>query len=100
MERAGVTSRSARALPWYDNDRGETFQHHAEYLKRLSKLREELIQQEQSNLANALDRLRMRSYGSAFCFIVATFLFCLYNYHHSEYSQTSHRYFGRYSFLG
>lgn len=62
MERAGIGARTARALPWCENEK-EAFQHHAEYLKRLSKLREELIQQEQSNLANALERLRMRSYG-------------------------------------
>ncbi|XP_045178366.2 uncharacterized protein LOC123538381 isoform X2 [Mercenaria mercenaria] len=67
MERAGVGARSARGLPWCENEK-ESFQHHAEYLKRLSKLREELIQQEQSNLANALDRLRMRSYGREYVY--------------------------------
>lgn len=69
MERAGVGARSARGLPWSENDK-ESFQHHAEYLKRLSKLREELIQQEQNNLANALDRLRMRSYGKYGLFVL------------------------------
>ncbi|KAL4217494.1 hypothetical protein ACF0H5_023943 [Mactra antiquata] len=67
MERAGIGARSARSLPWYENEK-EAFQHHAEYLKRLSKLREELIQQEQSNLANALDRLKMRSYGREYVY--------------------------------
>ncbi|XP_052815011.1 uncharacterized protein LOC128241920 isoform X2 [Mya arenaria] len=67
MERAGVGARSARSLPWVENEK-EAFQHHAEYLKRLSKLREELIQQEQSNLANALDRLKMRSYGREYVY--------------------------------
>lgn len=67
MERAGVGARSARGLPWYETEK-ESFQHHAEYLKRLSKLREELIQQEQNNLANALDRLRMRSYGREYVY--------------------------------
>lgn len=67
MERAGVGARSARGLPWYENEK-ESYQHHAEYLKRLSKLREELIQQEQNNLAHALDRLRMRSYGREYVY--------------------------------
>ena len=63
MERAGAgTARSARSTPWFDNER-DVYQHHAEYLKRLSKLREELLHQEQNNLAHALERLRMRSYG-------------------------------------
>lgn len=78
MERAGVGARSARGLPWYENER-EAFQHHAEYLKRLSKLREELIQQEQSNLANALERLRMRSYGKVTTFSLVS-LTCLYRH--------------------
>ena len=67
MERAGVGPRSARALPWFENER-EAYQHHAEYLKRLSKLRDELIREEQNNLANALDRLRMRSYGKEYVY--------------------------------
>lgn len=67
MERAGVGPRSARTLPWFENER-ETYQHHAEYLQRLSKLREELIREEQSNLANALERLRMRSYGREYVY--------------------------------
>ena len=67
MERAGVGPRSARTLPWFEHER-ETFQHHAEYLQRLSKLREELLREEQSNLASALDRLKMRSYGKEFVY--------------------------------
>ena len=67
MERAGVGPRSARTLPWFENER-EAYQHHAEYLKRLSKLRDELIREEQNNLANALDRLRMRSYGKEYVY--------------------------------
>lgn len=67
MERAGVGARSARGLPWFENEK-EAYQHHAEYLKRLSKLREELIQQEQNNLANAMERLRMRSYGKEYIY--------------------------------
>ncbi|XP_052236518.1 uncharacterized protein LOC127848228 isoform X1 [Dreissena polymorpha] len=66
-ERTGIGSRSARVASWAENEQ-EAFQHHAEYLKRLSKLREELIMQEQNNLANALDRLRMRSYGREFVY--------------------------------
>ena len=67
MERAGVGPRSARTLPWFEHER-ETYQHHAEYLQRLSKLREELIREEQSNLASALDRLKMRSYGKEYVY--------------------------------
>ena len=62
MERASVESRRSRSTPWFEDNRS-TYQHHAEYLKKLSNLREELISQEQTHLANALDRLRMRHNG-------------------------------------
>ncbi|KAK3593482.1 hypothetical protein CHS0354_037004 [Potamilus streckersoni] len=67
MERAGVDPRRAKSMPWFDNDR-DHFTHHAEYLQRLSKLREELVSQEHVNLANALERLHMRSYGREYIF--------------------------------
>ncbi|XP_078323771.1 uncharacterized protein LOC111126378 isoform X6 [Crassostrea virginica] len=62
MERTSIEQRRSRTVPWFEDNRS-SYQHHAEYLKKLSTLREELIQQEQNHLANALDRLRMRQYS-------------------------------------
>lgn len=52
-------------MPWFDDGR-LPYQHHAEYLQRLSNLRNELINQEQVNLSNALERLRMRQQGKEY----------------------------------
>ncbi|XP_056011022.1 uncharacterized protein LOC130051891 isoform X5 [Ostrea edulis] len=62
MERPSIDHRRSRTVPWFEDNRS-SYQHHAEYLKKLSTLREELILQEQTHLANALDRLRMRQYN-------------------------------------
>ncbi|XP_062574884.1 uncharacterized protein LOC134236713 isoform X2 [Saccostrea cucullata] len=62
MERTSIDHRRSRTVPWFEDNRS-SYQHHAEYLKKLSTLRDELILQEQSHLANALDRLRMRQYS-------------------------------------
>lgn len=63
MERTSMDHRRSRTMPSWFEDNRSSYQHHADYLKKLSTLREELILQEQNHLANALDRLRMRQYG-------------------------------------
>ncbi|XP_021345155.1 uncharacterized protein LOC110445076 isoform X3 [Mizuhopecten yessoensis] len=62
MERTSIDPRRARSLPWFEDGR-TSYQHHADYLKRLSSLRDELINQEQENLSNALERLKQRQNG-------------------------------------
>ncbi|XP_064647224.1 uncharacterized protein LOC135500023 isoform X2 [Lineus longissimus] len=58
MERAGftrtMTSQDTRT--WFEDDRYTT-QRQADYLTKLRRLRSELINQESSNLTNAMDRL-------------------------------------------
>ncbi|XP_046583997.1 uncharacterized protein LOC124291132 isoform X2 [Haliotis rubra] len=56
MERPNLDSRKGKRPPWAADGKS----HHAEYLKRLTRLRDQLVDQEQTNLAQALDRLRMR----------------------------------------
>ncbi|XP_069108682.1 uncharacterized protein [Argopecten irradians] len=62
MERTSIDPRRARSLPWFEDSR-TSYQHHADYLKRLSNLRDELINQEHENLSNALERLKQRQNG-------------------------------------
>ncbi|XP_033730717.1 uncharacterized protein LOC117320162 [Pecten maximus] len=62
MERTSIDPRRARSLPWFEDSR-TSYQHHADYLKRLSTLRDELINQEHENLSNALERLKQRQNG-------------------------------------
>lgn len=63
MERTSIDPRRSKHLPWFEDNR-TTGQHNADYLKRLSKLRDELINQEQANLSNALERLHQRQNGN------------------------------------
>lgn len=58
MERAYADPTRHR-IPWFEDDR-TSYQHNAEYLRRLSKLREELIYQEKNNLSTALDRFQVK----------------------------------------
>ncbi|XP_041374815.1 uncharacterized protein LOC121387691 [Gigantopelta aegis] len=59
MDRSSLDSRKhKRQSSWVADDQK---QRHAEYLKRLAELRDDLIGQEKSNLARALERLRLSS---------------------------------------
>ena len=59
MEKTSLDVRKSRNMTWYDETRAP-YKHNADYLKRLSSLRDNLIDQEQANLANAIERLRTR----------------------------------------
>ncbi|XP_046355711.1 uncharacterized protein LOC124134713 isoform X1 [Haliotis rufescens] len=56
MERPNLDARKGKRPPWAADGKP----HHEEYLKRLTRLRDQLVDQEQTNLAQALDRLRIR----------------------------------------
>ena len=59
MEKTNLDTRKARNMSWYEDTR-TPYKHNADYLKRLSSLRDNLIDQEQSNLAQAIERLRAK----------------------------------------
>lgn len=59
MEKTSFDVRKSRNMSWYEDTR-TPFKHNADYLKRLSSLRDSLIDQEQTNLAHALERLRAK----------------------------------------
>ena len=59
MERSDLDSTKTKRSPtWVPDDKNH---HHSQYLKRLAELRDDLIGQEKSNLAHALERLRLSS---------------------------------------
>ncbi|XP_013419322.1 uncharacterized protein LOC106180010 isoform X2 [Lingula anatina] len=63
MEKAGLAGWSSEKMQQWFADVRQTPRYQAEYLGRLSKLREELINQEQENLSHAMERLRVNSLG-------------------------------------
>lgn len=61
MERPGaVPQRSHDTVNWVDKS-GTAAQQHTQYIRRLADLRDELLNQEETALARALDRLRLHS---------------------------------------
>ncbi|XP_076089208.1 uncharacterized protein LOC143059573 isoform X2 [Mytilus galloprovincialis] len=59
MEKTNLDARRSKNMSWYDDPRS-AYRHNADYLKRLSSLRDNLIDQEQTNLVHAIERLRSK----------------------------------------
>ncbi|CAG2201522.1 unnamed protein product [Mytilus edulis] len=59
MEKTNLDARRSKNMSWYDDPRS-AYRHNADYLKRLSSLRDNLIDQEQTNLVHAIERLQSK----------------------------------------
>lgn len=59
MEKTNLDNRRPQKMSWYEDPRSVGKQN-ADYLKKLSSLRESLFDQEQTNLAHAIERLRAK----------------------------------------